>query len=443
MKSCAWQNQLAFPGLFPVLVWLVGCYIDLFPGAITGVIRLALPALLIGWIGWQLFWLRTDLLRTGCDLSVWLRAPHFYLLIYTIIALFSAAQRMNRISLLNAGYAVLFVLLAILLTYRFVNQPADRGMLYLQRLWQLILFACLLRLGLLLVMMVLSAEKTVNFVDLGWLTLARVQKTGFYGAMNGNTVAYLGALLLVVAAGRLGQLRWQQAQWHQWPYWLLAGFVAIISLLLGYSRTILLALLSVGIAYLILKRRVLWLILLSAILIVTATQFNPLVSYVIRGQNWADFVTFGGRVYAWRAAWQAFLAAPLVGYGYLDGELVALKAALIQYFPDQRHLEVSHNTFFSVLLGNGLLGFIPFGIAFALIGWRTTKQYQLLRQTGGSWCELAYELWATFLILAVSCLTLTNMLYVTTGFRNLPWLPLLIFSAMQPTITNSPSRRAD
>jgi O-antigen ligase len=238
-------------------------------------------------------------------------------------------------------------------------------------------------------------------------------------------VGYIGALLLMVAINRYFHVA------THWRFWLMVACLGIGALILGYSRTALVSLVMIGIIYLLLQRKFLWVFGILLMVATLLTQFSVVSSYFMRGQTMERFSSLNDRSYVWSSSWLAFLDSPLTGYGYFAGERIALKAALEHSYPDEIHLASSHNTFLAVLLGTGLVGFVPFIATFLLLGWRIVLHFQSARYHHGAlYNTLAYEFLALFLLLMFASLTLSSMIYIAIGVRNLPLLPLLVFAGL-------------
>ena len=424
MKDRYWQNYFYFPGIFIVALWFITSFLDLFPVTTRSIIQQGRWFLVLAWLGLQLFQQRDAFWEVNRKLLCFVKFPHFYYLLYSLIALLSAIYYGNRVSIWTAVYLVIFSLIAIILTYQLAKQPVTERILLAKRLWDFTIFLLFLRMIVFFVAVVIFWDRAVIPINIGPMTLLRVSSQKFWGYVNANTVGYIGALLFVVAINRIrgaGSFR---------VYWLMVGAVGSGALLLGYSRTAFVALAVVLIVYLLLHRKLLWLLAILFIAVVSFIQVESVTAFFLRGQELDSVRNFNNRLYVWDAARVAIQESPLTGHGYLSGEQQALKAALDDLYPNRRHPLSSHSSFLSILVGNGLLGFVPLLITLLLIGWHITIQWRLSRDRRDLYTSVSHELLAVFIILFVSSLILNSMLYLPIGIRNLPLLPLLIFAGL-------------
>ncbi|MFZ4660083.1 MAG: O-antigen ligase family protein [Caldilineaceae bacterium] len=425
MKVRTWQNALYFPGISVVILWSITSYLDLAPVAARGLIQQIRLYLLLGWLSLQLFnhW-STILQALRTPWLSFASLPQFYWLIYAFVAFLSALSYSNGEGFWPAFYLVLWAMVIIFVSAAITNQPPALRLLYIKRLWQFTLFVLALRLLIFLVCFIVAFDHAVNPVNLGPITVFRIRSEGFYGALNANSVGYIGALLLMVAINRYVRTAPRQ------HFWLAVACLGIGALILGYSRTALVSLVMIGMIYLLLQRKFLWLVGVFLMVAILLTQFRVVPSYFMRGQTMTAFSSLNDRSYVWSSSWFAFLESPLTGYGYFAGERTALKATLEHYYPDEIHLESSHNTFLAVLLGTGLVGFVPFIATLLLLGWRILWHFKSAHYYDHLYNLLAYEFLALFLLLVFASLTLSSMIHIAIGIRNLPLLPLFVFAAL-------------
>lgn len=434
MKIVNWQKYGYFPGVFAVLLWFIPGYLTIASDSTTSVIQRTRLLLLLSWIGIELYRHRIQLIQTVTTLDRYTMFPHSYWLIYAMVALTSAFLYTDGSNLWVAIYLVIFALLVILVTNALVNQPPHQRIVYLKRLWDLTILVLVLRLLFFVLGVSIAFEQAVTVVPLGTITLFRVRPDGFWGALNANTAGYFGALLLVVVVNRFKHVGAFRPAWLLHLYWFFIGCLSITALILAYSRTAFAALGVVGIIYVVSYRKYLWLAGIMLIVVVVGFQSNAITTYLMRGQDISTVGSFSNRWYIWLATLRAFQESPLVGYGYFGGERPILEAFMSRYYPGEPVVGTSHNAFLSVLLGTGLLGFLPFAAAFLLIGWHIINHFKLTRGQDGLYRLLANELFAVFLIIFISSLTLTTMVYVPINIRNLPLLALFVFAGLSTAL---------
>ena len=133
--------------------------------------------------------------------------------------------------------------------------------------------------------------------------------------------------------------------------------LAVITLVLAQSRTSVIALVLALLVYLLFNRRY----TLLCVLIVTglaATFFTSLYDtsyqYLLRGQDTKLVTTLSGRTEGWEKAWRAFLESPIMGNGF---------AAFARANILANDMSSMHGAVFDVIVGTGLMGFIPWAAA--------------------------------------------------------------------------------
>ncbi len=184
------------------------------------------------------------------------------------------------------------------------------------------------------------------------------QIRGVIPVVASNGVGELGALLAVMALTRL-----------LFPTTLKRTYLCLFAagaatLLLSQSRSPLMGFLLALPLILFAARRIevglLLVLLLPAVL--SATSLGDLLwRLFMRGQSQELFASLSGRMDWWRFSLPFFLERPLWGYGgYAGGRFIVLAAL------DVTLSSSIHNTWLEVLLGTGLLGFLPLLAAF---GW--------------------------------------------------------------------------
>lgn len=198
--------------------------------------------------------------------------------------------------------------------------------------------------------------------------LIGIQIQGVLPSIAANGVGDLAATLLIVAATRL-----LFRSHHRSFYWLVC-LAALPTLVLAQSRSPATGALLGVLAVLVLARRFGLLALVGfagAALIALPTAEAVVQQAFLRGQNPQLFHSLTGRVDYWAFAWPILREHPLLGLGgYAAGRF-----AVLGPFGDPGTSTV-HNAWLEILLGVGLIGFLPFLAAFLGI-WRN-----LLRPLG-------------------------------------------------------------
>jgi O-antigen ligase len=176
---------------------------------------------------------------------------------------------------------------------------------------------------------------------------------GVMPIMNGNALAFMSAVLAFAAWCRLLTRRGGAR-----IFWLALLLLAFGMLILAQSRTSLIGFaIAVGVQ-LFFERRFGLLLLFSMLgaVVVASTEFLTVTEeYLVRGQSRELFGSLSGRTPAWQAAWISFQQSPVIGHGFAAGaraEILGTTGA-----------STLHGAVFDVLVGVGLLGFIPWAAA--------------------------------------------------------------------------------
>src|SRR6266567_890448 len=171
--------------------------------------------------------------------------------------------------------------------------------------------------------------------------------------MNGNAVAFMTAVLAFAAWCRLlrpGSVRR--------VFWLLVLGSALGMLILSQSRTSLIGLIVAIVLQLFFDRRFGLLLLLSilAALVAASAQISTVTEeYLVRGQSRELVSSLSGRTQGWEVAWASFQQSPVIGRGFA----AAARAEIL----GTTGASTLHGAVFDVLVGVGLLGFIPWAAA--------------------------------------------------------------------------------
>ena len=268
--------------------------------------------------------------------------PLVLLLIYALVALLSSAYVPEHAfySMWKSAEILVDVLvIAAILSYDFPQNTARSAYLTLP-----ILF------GVLVVVYLIEAVTMPSLAfqaSRGYLSLYLM---GVVPVMAQNALAFLSAVCAFALICRLAQPGNAALK--------LACLVmlglASTTLILAQSRTSVVALTFAVMVYLLFDRRFKLLLALavgSAIVGVYTSSFDVSYQYLLRGQDAHLVGTLSGRTEGWEKAWLAFQEAPITGHGF-----AAYARANIL---GTTGLSSMHGAIFDVLVGTGLMGFIP------------------------------------------------------------------------------------
>jgi O-antigen ligase len=284
------------------------------------------------------------LLKNAGRLSQGFTGPLLLLLAYGVIGLISALYipRYSLYSMWKASELVIDVLAIVVV----LSGPQPNGAARIVYKVMIALF------GILLVVysieaLIVPGEAVVPSRGLIPFTLQ-----GVMPVMNGNALAFISAVVAFVAWCRVLKRGTRRLAW------LALLVLAVAMLILAQSRTSLIGLvIAVGVQ-LFFERRFALLALaavLAAVVAASADIANVTEQYLVRGQSQELFSSLSGRTLAWQAAWNAFQESPVLGHGF-----AAAARAQILGFTGASTL---HGAVFDVLVGVGLLGFIPWATA--------------------------------------------------------------------------------
>ena len=175
---------------------------------------------------------------------------------------------------------------------------------------------------------------------------------GVMPIMNGNGVAFMSAVLAFAAWCRL--LRRGGAK----TLWVAVLLASLSMLILAQSRTSLIGLVIAVAVQLFFDRRFVLLMLVAMLvaLVVASTELLTISEeYLVRGQSRQLFTSLSGRTLAWETAWASFQESPVIGHGFA----AAARAEIL----GTTGASTLHGAVFDVLVGVGLLGFIPWAAA--------------------------------------------------------------------------------
>jgi O-antigen ligase len=178
--------------------------------------------------------------------------------------------------------------------------------------------------------------------------------SGIWPWISSNGVGDLAGTLLIVAATRL-----LCRERHRSFYWLVS-LTALVTLILAQSRSPFTGALLGLVAVLLLRRRfgLLALVALAGGALVALTPAETVVQQAfMRGQSPDDFYSLSGRVGYWTAAWEVVRENPFLGLGAYAAGRFAVLGSLGASVTATSSL---HNAWLEILVGVGLIGFLPF-----------------------------------------------------------------------------------
>jgi O-antigen ligase len=185
-----------------------------------------------------------------------------------------------------------------------------------------------------------------------------IEIQGVVPAISNNGVGDLAATLLVIAAARL------VVRQHGRSFYWLVCLVAFVTLILAQSRSPFTGALLGLVAVFFLTRRfgLLAVVGLAGIAVTALTNAETVVQQAfLRGQSPDLFYSLSGRVGYWIPAWELFRGNPLLGLGGYAAGRFAVLGSLGAASTETSSL---HNGWIEILVGVGLVGFVPFLVTF-------------------------------------------------------------------------------
>jgi len=232
--------------------------------------------------------------------------------------------------------------------------------------------------GLLLITVWLGVLVRPDVAAVKGIGLIGVEIQGIFPWINSNGVGELAAILLVIAATRL-----LFRNEHRSPYWL-ACLVALATLVFAQSRSAITGGLLGLVVVLVFERRLQLLALVGiagAALLLLTNAGVVLQQAFMRGQSPDLFYSLSGRVSWWVSAWDVVRENPFWGIGGYAGRFAVLGPLGVT------EASSVHNAWIEILVGVGLIGFLPFVSTFLGI-WSNL----LRRRNPGSTPSTAREL---------------------------------------------------
>jgi O-antigen ligase len=216
---------------------------------------------------------------------------------------------------------------------------------------------------------------------------------GVIPEINANPVGGLAASLAVMTASPFFAPEKVKDKFGIIVVLMLAG----IAIVLAHARTPIFALTATVAGILVVKRQFaasLW-IALAAVIMLLIGSTEVVTDYIYRGQSQEQFSTLTGRTLFWSMVFEKFLDAPIFGYGYYSSHRVLFNTSGVD------------NTYITVLLGIGVVGFIPF-VASVLSAIKTLLRTMPRRRMEPMFQILWIQLFGIFSITFVRSLTGTS-----------------------------------
>ena len=288
--------------------------------------------------------------------------PQVFYLAYAAIAVASSLYASYFLASIAKSSEILvaaFVMGALYCQpYRVVITPYE----YACRMWNLLLALIAILLILLLSGGVVAPGEAFEKIPGALFSLRLV---GSWLFVHPNTSGQLAAIILIVSLNR-----WLRSPRGPISYfWIGLMLLGVVVLFLAQSRTSWITAAVAAPLVLLMNRRVLTALAIAILALVAGSTMAPLLlDLVVRGQNEATFTSGTGRLDIWEAAWGLFMNAPIQGNGFYTGVRIDLN-------PQFSWMEVSNvdNTFLEVLVGVGIVGFIPFVLYVASVFMRAKR----------------------------------------------------------------------
>ncbi|MEZ4605238.1 MAG: O-antigen ligase family protein [Deinococcales bacterium] len=393
LRDIAKSGMLNFPGFLALLLLILASVPDLahFITSKTPNVALAHYFYVNFMIYLLLFWLLFHLFRQPkASLRHLLANPLNFFLLFALVALLSAWLLSPKEAWTPDGWNVHFALRLLILfgsagilAMRFKEEASEPLSLktYLHKFIFVMMLFFTLRLLLMWVFALLNPETGFMSEESALIHWRFNLRLITWGAMNPNGSSLLSAMLFAAGLNHLLAVFSHQATQTKslWKFWSLIMLLSLATIIINQSRTAFLVLGLSVFAVLFVRR---YYSALVVGLIVLASLFlldTPLAVYFNRGQPITDINDLGERMTVlWPAAIEAIKHSPYLGYGYPSGETETINALgkIIQGRFSQ--FQEVHNTFFSVLVTTGLLGFIPFFLGFILLAVKVVRRIWLL-----------------------------------------------------------------
>jgi O-antigen ligase len=177
---------------------------------------------------------------------------------------------------------------------------------------------------------------------------------------NPNTLGFMSAVVIFTGCCRF----WRGSVRAASICTAIIVIFAVVILVLAQSRTSIIALSAAFIVYSLIQKKFKSLLFSSAVLAcVFAFSTSGTVTvtdYMQRGQSTELMMSLSGRTQGWEAAWGIFLQSPWLGHGFVAFARTEILGT--------RGASTLHGSVFDVLVGVGLIGFVPWLGAILAIG---------------------------------------------------------------------------
>lgn len=280
--------------------------------------------------------------------------PLFLLLLYGLVALISSIYipEHSFYSMWKALEIIIDVFLAVSII-SYVRQNESAWLAY-----RLIIYIFCIMLLVYWIEAILL-PKTGFVPSRGYLPFTM---TGILPTYNGNSLAFLSAVVAFAFICRFFRL---SQPGSKIKYLFIIG-LALLTLILAQSRTSLVGFFVALMVYLFYDRRIMLLLFFIMSGLVVSLFFagftDVFYQYFMRGQSDELFLSLSGRTAAWVPAWELFMESPILGHGFAAAARVNVLGVT--------GASTLHGSIFDVIVGVGVLGFIPWAMALVLVSFR-------------------------------------------------------------------------
>lgn len=307
--------------------------------------------------------------------------------LYGVIAIFSALYSSYPGYSLWKAFELLvdIFIIAILLSYRDTFEN-------MRKLYNLTLFL----LSLLLLSIWLGAIFAPSLAFRPSKGLFSFILVGAFPIMSANAVGTIGAIIGTISLSRLINIE----KFSEKLLYFTLLLISIITIILAQSRAALIAF-PIGMAIILFCNKkirfFIFIIALITIFALNTTILNFMETYFLRGQSKHMFMSLSGRTSFWQHTWEKFKESPVFGYGFAAGARYDVLGEL-----GHETTVGLHGGIFDILANLGILGLIPWSIAFFGACFILLKFfYQYKRRIIDKWKTLFIELIAIMVIFIV------------------------------------------
>jgi O-antigen ligase len=186
------------------------------------------------------------------------------------------------------------------------------------------------------------------------------QIQGVYPVINPNSVGLMSAIAILLMLSKILDEKSKPL------IYIFAGLLFLVILIFAQSRTSIIGVILSLSIYILLKRKIKIIVIKIAIVLVIIAAIgdvalNLISSYGLRGKTLESIqiTTLSGRTQGWEEGWKQFKNSPVLGYGFASGARYDVLEKI-----GRESQGAMHNAFLDVLVNNGIIGFIPWIIAY-------------------------------------------------------------------------------